>query len=173
MNLRTRGLQTPKMVISDAHAGLKAAIKKIFVGAIWQRCTFHFLCNIMDQMPKKDSRDQRRTVRAILQAPTPQHARELKAEFEEALNENPKYTKALETLDAGFEDAIQYMSEPELYHVSLRTTNSVERINREIRRRDKVIGIYPNITSAERLIGSILIDIHDEWMKNKRTFLKV
>ncbi|MFL2132190.1 transposase, partial [Ruoffia sp. FAM 24228] len=82
------------------------------------------------------------------------------------LKDNPKYTEALKILDNGFEDAIQYMLEPEAFHVSLRTTNSVERLNREIRRRDRVIGIYPNIASAERLIGSILIDFHENWENN-------
>lgn len=172
MAMRARGLQTPKMIISDAHAGLKAAIREVFVGTIWQRCTFHFITNIVNQMPRKNSRSERRILGQILQAPTQQHARELKAQLEEDLKDNPKYTKALETLDSGFEDAIQYMLEPELYHISLRTTNSVERLNREIRRRDKVIGIYPTIASAERLIGSVLIDIHEKWAQSKRTFLR-
>lgn len=161
------------MVISDAHAGLKKAIRKVFVGTIWQRCTFHFIRNIIDVMPKKNSKEERKILRKILQAPTQQHARELKQAYESQLKDNPKYTEALKILDNGFEDAIQYMLEPEAFHVSLRTTNSVERLNREIRRRDRVIGIYPNIASAERLIGSILIDFHENWENNARTFLQV
>lgn len=85
---------------------------------------------------------------------------------------NPKFEKALEILDNGFEDAIQYQLEPQAYHVSLRTTNSVERLNREIRRRDRVIGIYPNVASAERLIGALLLDYHEEWVKTGRKFLR-
>ena len=173
LDLRSRGLQTPTMVISDAHAGLKKAIRKVFVGTIWQRCTFHFIRNIIDVMPKKNSKEERKILRKILQAPTQQHARELKQAYESQLKDNPKYTEALKVLDNGFEDAIQYMLEPEAFHVSLRTTNSVERLNREIRRRDRVIGIYPNIASAERLIGSILIDFHENWENNARTFLQV
>lgn len=86
------------------------------------------------------------------------------------VSNNPKFEKALEILDNRFEDAIQYQLEPQAYHVSLRTTNSVERLNREIRRRDRVIGIYPNVASAERLIGSLLLDYHKEWVKTGRKF---
>lgn len=172
MGLRARGLQTPKVIISDAHAGLKVAIREVFVGSIWQRCTFHFLRNIVDQMPKKNSKTERKLVGEILRAPTQQHARELKAAFEEMVQDNPKFEKALEVLDNGFEDAIQYQLEPQAYHVSLRTTNSIERLNREIRRRDRVIGIYPNVASAERLIGSLLLDHHEEWVKASRKFLR-
>lgn len=172
LDMRSRGLQTPKMIISDAHAGLKSAIRETFVGSIWQRCTFHFLCNIVNVMPRKHSKEERGMVREILQAPTQQHARELKKTFESHVQDNPKYDEALNTLDNGFEDAIQYMLEPETYHVSLRTTNSVERVNREMRRRDRVIGIYPNIASAERLMGSVLIDHHEKWESVNRPFLK-
>ena len=171
-NMTNRGLRRPKLIISDAHAGLKAAIRKVFVGAAWQRCTFHFTKNITDTMPKKNSEVERQMIKDILRAPTKQNARELKVTFEEHVINKPKYEKALQTLDSGFEDAIQYMGEPEAYHISLRTTNSVERINREIRRRDKVIGIYPNIPSAERLIGAVVMDLHEEWQSKKYKFLK-
>lgn len=123
-------------------------------------------------MPKKNSKTERKLVGEILRAPTQQHARELKAAFEEMVQDNPKFEKALEVLDNGFEDAIQYQLEPQAYHVSLRTTNSIERLNREIRRRDRVIGIYPNVASAERLIGSLLLDHHEEWVKASRKFLR-
>jgi len=171
-DMTNRGLRRPKLIISDAHAGLKAAIRKVFVGTTWQRCTFHFTKNIADTMPKKNSEVERQMVKDILRAPTKQNARELKVTFEEHVINKPKYEKALQTLDSGFEDAIQYMGEPEAYHISLRTTNSVERINREIRRRDKVIGIYPNIPSAERLIGAVVMDLHEEWQSKKYKFLK-
>ncbi|SDM58826.1 Transposase, Mutator family, partial [Aerococcus urinaehominis] len=76
---------------------------------------------------------------------------------------NEKYDKAVNTLEEGFEDAIPYLLEPTPYRVSLKTTNSLERLNREIRRREKVVGLFPNIEAAERLIGSVLLDLHEYW----------
>ncbi|WP_275431563.1 IS256 family transposase [Salinicoccus roseus] len=171
-DLRHRGLTLPKLIISDAHAGLKAAIRKEFVGSAWQRCTFHFTTNITHAMPRKDSTEQRRLLKRIFNAETPQHAKSCKAEFEAFVADDPKYEKALDILDAGFEDDIQFMMEPQAHHVSLKTSNSLERINREIRRREKVIGIFPNIDSALRLIGSILLDCHEIMTATNRKFLK-
>jgi len=170
-SLRARGLRQPTLIISDAHAGLRAAIQHCFVGVPWQRCVFHFLSNIVETIPRKGSLEARAKLKAIFQAPTAEHARRLKEAFEASVADNPRYQKALKVLDEGFEDAVQFMMEPEIYHPNLRTTNSVERVNREIRRRDKVIGVYPNVASAERLIGAILIDLNDAWQANARPFL--
>lgn len=171
-DLIARGLKQPHMIISDAHAGLKAAIEKVFVGATWQRCTFHFVRNITNNMPKKGSAIYRQAISNILRSTTPTQARRLKKELETELADNKKYEAALKTLDEGFEDAIQYMMEPQINHVHLRTTNSLERVNRELRRRDKVIGIYPNLASVERQLGSILLDLHENWEKSSYKFLK-
>lgn len=170
-DLRDRGLMQPKLVISDAHQGLKAAIQEVFVGAAWQRCTVHFLRNILDVMPKKDSEEQRQALRKIFRANTLQQALENRQAFEELTGGENRFSKALETLDSGFMDAMQYLQEPEVYHISLRTTNSLERVNREIRRREQVVSIFPNTDSAERLIGAVLMDIHEDWEKNRWTFL--
>ena len=170
-DLRDRGLAQPNLVISDAHQGLKAAIQEVFVGAAWQRCTVHFLRNILDVMPKKDSEEQRQALRKIFRANTLQQALESRQAFEELTGGENRFSKALETLDSGFMDAMQYLQEPEVYHISLRTTNSLERVNREIRRREQVVSIFPNTDSAERLIGAVLMDIHEDWEKNRWTFL--
>lgn len=170
--LRERGLTTPDMIISDAHAGLKAAIKEVFVGTTWQRCTVHFLRNIMDVFPKKNNGKAKELLKRIFRSRTMQEAKENKEAFESYIKENTKYERALRILDEGFYDSIQYINEPEAYHVSLRTTNSVERLNREIRRREKVVSIFPNISSAVRLIGAVLLDNHEKWQKNNNKFLK-
>lgn len=171
LELKSRGLKQPKMIISDAHEGLKNSIRKVFLGSIWQRCTVHFLRNINDKLPKSVAKESYQQIAQILRAETQQEARELKAAFEDHVQNNPRFNKALEILDAGFEDAIQYMLEPAPYHVSLRTTNSIERLNRELRRRDKVIGIYPNCEAAERVLGAILMQFHEKWQVHKGTFL--
>ncbi len=83
-----------------------------------------------------------------------------------------RYEAVLALLDQGFHDGLQYLSEPEDYHFSLRTTNSLERLNREIRRREKVVSIFPNVVSAERLIGAVLMDIQEEWQQMPKPFLQ-
>lgn len=170
--LRIRGLRTPKMIISDAHEGLKSAVKTVFVGAIWQRCTVHFLKNILDVFPKKGSKEARDYLKRIFRARTAQEAKERKEAFEAFVGDDPKYKKALEKLDNGFYDSTQYINEPEAYHISLRTTNSLERLNREIRRREKTISIFPNTASAIRLIGSVLMDTQEKWDKSPTPFLR-
>ncbi|MRX71110.1 IS256 family transposase [Bacillus lacus] len=159
--LKSRGLQSPKMIISDAHEGLKKAIQGSFIGASWQRCTFHFKRNIYDSMPKKNSSDAKHLLLRIFDAATPEEARVLKNVFIETYESQKAYQKAISILDDGFEDAIQYMNEPYSYHQKLRTTNNLERLNSEIRRRERVIRIFPNTQSAFRLIGAVLMD-HDK-----------
>src|SRR5699024_6800370 len=167
-DLRERGLTKPKLIISDAHAGLKAAIKQEFTDCPWQRCTFHFLQNMFRVMPRKNCEEERKMLKLIFRAETVKHARVRKDQFIEMVKDNPKYDKVVEKLEEGFEDAIQFMFEPEDYDGSLRTSNSLERVNREIRRREKVIGIFPNLESAVRLIGSVIIDIHETFQGSKR-----
>lgn len=170
-NLKARGLETPHMIISDAHQGLKSAVEIEFMGAKWQRCVVHFLRNIISYMPRKNSQHERNLVKKIFQASTRQHAIEFRDAFMNAVKNNPKYDKAVKILDDGFFDAIQYTAEPVPFQVNLRTTNSMERINREIRRRQRVIGKFPNMDSAYRLIGAVLMDIHDNFQKSRRRLL--
>ncbi|HET7628254.1 MAG TPA: IS256 family transposase [Bacillales bacterium] len=170
--LKSRGLQSPKMIISDAHKGLKKAIHESFVGASWQRCTFHFKHNIVNQMPKKNTEEARNALKRIFEAPNMETARALKDEFIETYEDQKGFQKAIEILDEGFEDAIQFMNEPISYHVQLRTTNNLERLNAEIRRREKVIRIFPNTQSAFRLIGAVLMEYEKEMDKGNRKFLQ-
>lgn len=161
--LKERGIQSPKMVISDAHAGLVSSINQTFLGTSWQRCTVHFLRNIIDTFPKKNSTEAREDLKVIFRTPKISHARELKDKFIETYQDNKKYLKSIEVLEGGFEDAMQYHSQPSKYHKHLRTTNMLERVNREVRRREKVISIFPNDQSAIRTIGSILMDLDQTW----------
>lgn len=170
--MKERGLSTPKLIISDAHAGLKSAIQKCFLGASWQRCIAHFVRNIIAVMPRKKGKEYRQKISHMLRVTTQEEARQLKQALEAEIGEDKAYLKALDILDKGFEDAIQYMSEKPAYHTSLRSTNNLERLNRELRRRDKVIGIYPNTASAERLMGAVLMDIHESYQTNRMRFLR-
>src|SRR5690625_747956 len=153
-SLKARGLQPPKLVISDAHEGLKAAIVENFLNTSWQRCTVHFLRNIIQVMPKKESKEARNHLKEIFKAPTLEISRLLKKEFIEKYDSDTKYAKAIEKLDAGYEDAVQFYAEDKDTHVHIRTTNVLERLNSEVRRRENVIRIFPNEDSAFRLIGA-------------------
>ncbi|ART74916.1 IS256 family transposase [Sutcliffiella horikoshii] len=166
-HLKSRGIQSPKMVISDAHAGLVAAIKESFLGTSWQRCCVHFLRNIMDSFPKKNSSEAKTELKEIFRTSNIKLSRELKRDFIEKYYEVKGFTKVIETLDAGFEDAMQFHSQKAELHKHLRTTNMLERVNREIRRRERVIQIFPNDQSAIRIIGSVLMKMEEEWSKSK------
>lgn len=168
--LRNRGLQPPKLVISDAHSGLKKAIQREFIGTSWQRCTVHFKKNVIDQMPKKGMQEAKNDFKRIYDASTQEEARRLKEAFIDKYEDNPKLEKAIETLEEGFEDTIQYLSEPVERHKFIRTTNSLERLNQEVRRRERVIRIFPNNQSAFRLIGSILMDYEKNEQKKRVLF---
>lgn len=144
--LKSRGLQSPKLVISDAHLGLQKAIQRDFIGTTWQRCMVHFKRNIIEKLSKKDSVEIRMMIKRVFEAVTMEDVRRFKNELMNQFGDEAKYAKALETLDEGFEDAIQYLNFPEKMHPHIRSTNSLERLNQEVRRREKVIHIFPQYT---------------------------
>ncbi len=168
--LKSRGLQAPKLVISDAHEGLKAAITESFLNTSWQRCTVHFLRNIIKEMPKKGSKEARDHLKEIFKAPTAKISRMLKNEFIEKYEDDNKYEKAIKTLDEGYEDAAQFYTEDKDTHVHIRTTNVLERLNSEVRRRESVIRIFPNIDSAFRLIDAVLMDCDEAMDPGEKRF---
>lgn len=161
-SLHSRGLQAPRLVISDAHKGLQKAIEEEFVGTAWQRCTVHFKRNIYDSLPKKDSEAVKMGIKRIFEVAKPQDARKLKEDFFNEFGSNAKLEKTNAILEEGFEDAIQYLNEDEIYHKHIRSTNSLERLNQEVRRRERVIRIFPNTQSAFRLIGAVLMEYAEE-----------
>ena len=169
--LKERGLQGTELIISDAHKGLVTAIRKSFTNASWQRCQIHFLRNIFTTIPKKNSKPFREAVKAIFKFTDIDLARAAKNRIVDDYIEQPKYKKACESLDSGFEDAFQYTVIGNGY-TRLKSTNLLERLNQEIRRREKIIRIFPNRASANRLIGTILMDVHEEWLSSTRKYIK-
>ncbi|GAA0335632.1 IS256-like element IS256 family transposase [Bacillus carboniphilus] len=169
--LKSRGLQSPKLVISDAHKGLKKAIEREFIGTSWQRCTVHFKRNIIDKLPKKGMGQVTQDLKRIFDAVRVEDARLFRDEFFNTYEDNPKLEKALKILDEGFEDAIQYYDQPVQYHTFIQTTNYLERLNQEVRRREKVIRVFPNNQSAFRLIGAVLMNL-EELQARKRRFIR-
>src|SRR5690625_300332 len=169
--LKSRGLKGTKLIVSDSHKGLVSAIRESFTGVSWQRCQVHFIRNILSYVPKKDSKTFREAIKAIFRYTDIKLARNAKNELIENFSDNKRYEKACEILDDGFEDAFQYTVVAK-GHSRLKSTNVIERLNQEVRRREKVVRIFPNIDSATRLIGALLMDIHEEWIGSSRTYIK-
>lgn len=164
--LKSRGLKGVDIITSDSHGGLVNAIRKEFQGAVWQRCQPHFMRNILDASPKALQPEIRAQIRAALDAPDLETARLL---LEQTLDGyEAKAEKAMRVLEEGFDDATAVLALPDRYRKRLRTTNSVERMNEEIRRRERVIRIFPNRNSLERLIGALLMEMDDKWTSGKR-----
>jgi putative transposase len=171
--LKDRGLKGVDLVTSDDHTGLVAALNKHFQGASWQRCQFHFTRNILDACPKSLREEVTTGLRRIFNAATQEEARRAKDEL--YLEYVERAEKAMTLLDEGFDEATEVMRLPEEYRKRLRTSNSQERINREIRRREKVIGIFPNEASAFRLLGALLMEMQEQWEnpQNGHRFLEM
>lgn len=167
-HLKNRGLKGVDLITSDSHAGLVAAVKEVFQGVGWQRCQFHFMRNILDAAPKKYQAALGVQLREVLHAESMEEARQKKKALAEEYDDCCE--KAMQILDEGFEDAMNVMSLPLKYRMTLRTSNLLERENQEIRRREKVIRIFPNAESAERLLGAVLMDHHDDWKGKSRVF---
>lgn len=166
--LKARGLSGVDLVVSDEHKGLVKAIQTHFQGASWQRCQTHFMRNIIDATPKALVAEVRDKVRAILHAPDVATAHTL---FEMTLREYAEQApKAMACLEAGLDDALAVLALPSYYRKRLRTTNVVERLNEEIRRRERVIRIFPNVASLERLIGALLMEMDEEELGTRKYF---
>ncbi len=164
--LKSRDLRGVDLIVSDNHGGLVKAVKGQFQGTTWQRCQTHFMRNILDVTPKSIQADIHGRVRALMDAPDPETARLL---LDKVLADFvPKAPRAMAVLEAGFDDATAVLELPERYRKRLRTTNGVERLNQEIRRRERVIRIFPNRDSVVRLVGALLMEMDEKWGSGSR-----
>ncbi len=168
ISLKQRGLKSPRLITSDNHKGLVKAIQKQFQCSSWQRCQTHFSRNLLDKTPKSLQSSLKEDIRKVYEAVDIDSARAAKNEI---LN---KYAvsapKAMTLLDEGFDDVTAVLSLPLRYRKRLRTTNGIERLNQEIRRRERVIRIFPNEASAVRLIGALLIEQDEKWSTGRKYF---
>ena len=164
--LKERGLSGVELATSDAHEGLKQALQEAFPGLIWQRCQSHFRRNVLDQTPAGYRDQMHKALDQILEAPSQEEARTRLDDLRERLKE--KASSALEILEDGFYEATAVLALPEKYRKRLRTTNMLERFIQEVRRREKVIRIFPNMDSAYRLVGALCAETHEEWSTGRR-----
>ena len=165
-SLKTRGLHGVDIITSDAHTGLRNAIQKSFPSVPWQRCQFHFKRNILDKAKQKDKHALSIKLRDLFDSTTIEEARKLRDEIIEEYAEVA--AEAMRILDEGFEDSMAVLSLPKIYRVYTRTSNVLERENRELRKRQSIIGVFPNVESLLRLMGAVLMDDHNSWQSCNR-----
>ena len=166
--LKARGLGGVQLVISDAHAGLKQAIAAVFQGSAWQRCRVHFMRNVLSVVPKGSSEMVAAAIRTIFAQPDPDHVAE---QFDVIAGMLGRQVPKVETMmrDAK-EDLLAFAQFPQAHWRQLWSTNPLERVNKEIKRRTDVVGIFPNPEALLRLAGAVLIEQHDEWAASDRRY---
>lgn len=159
-DLRERGLSGVQLVISDAHKGLKAAIAAEMMGAAWQRCRTHFATNLLCQVPRSAQPEVSGALRSIFEQSTPD---EVIAQHKRVVKQLARFPKASKMLEEAGPDILAFAMFPKEHWKKIRSNNPQERLNKEIRRRTNVVGIFPNREAIIRLIGAVLAEQHDEW----------
>jgi putative transposase len=167
--LRARGLGDVKLVVSDHHLGLKEAIAKVFVGASWQRCRVHFLRNALAKVPRAKAPMVAAAIRTIFAQPDRRHVRHQLTEVATTLR--PQFPEVADKLADAGEDLCAFAAFPSPHWTKLWSTNPLERVNAEIKRRTNVVGIFPNDASILRLVSAVLVEQHDEWAVAERRYL--
>lgn len=168
-SLKARGLQKIWLCVSDAHQGLQNAIRKEFLGASWQRCKVHFMRNILAKVSQRDKRIFAGHLKQIWLQPDRKNAIAYARRIGEQYGD--LYPEAMNILEDGLEDSLQYYAFPEIDSRKIASTNTIERLNKEIRRRSKVIGIFPSADSYIRLICTYLMEYEEDWQTG-RSYIK-
>lgn len=168
-SLRARGLGGVRLVISDAHEGLRQSIEKVMIGAAWQRCRVHFLRNVLAKVPKGSAEMVAAAVRTIFAQPD---AAAVADQLEVIAEKLGRQFPAVEAMLRDAEtDICAFAAFPTAHWRKIWSTNPLERVNKEIKRRTNVVGIFPNEAGVLRLAGSVLLEIHDEWAVTDRRYL--
>lgn len=170
LSLKKRGLTGLLMITSDAHEGILNAIGKVFPTVPWQRCQFHFSRNITDKAPKKYQTGLRAELQELFNCKTIAEARKVRDRIIEDYRDVAE--SAVVCLDEGFESSMTVMLLPAWLRRFYRTSNQIERLNKELKRRSKVIGVFPNEDSVLRLMGSVLMERHDAMLAGRAIFSK-
>lgn len=166
--LMARGLSGAQLVVSDAHEGLKTAIASVLHGASWQRCRVHFVRNALALVPKSAAQLVAATIRTVFAQPEPEMARQQWRQVADGFR--PRYPKLAALLDSAEADVLAYLAFPAEHWRQIWSNNPLERVNREVKRRTDVVGIFPNEAAIVRLVGMILAEQHDEWQVGRRYF---
>jgi putative transposase len=164
-SLVCRGLRSTKLVISDAHEGLKAAIRRV-LGSTWQRCRVHWMRNAQAYVPKGQQNMVSAALRQAFTQLDHSHATQTMRHVADQLRD--KWPKLGAFIDESEGDVLAYMNFPAQHRVKIHSTNPIERLNKEVKRRADVVGIFPNEGAIVRLIGAVLLEANDEWQLQHR-----
>jgi transposase-like protein len=167
-SLTHRGLRGVKLVISDNHGGIKAAVSKVLT-ATWQRCRVHFMRNALAHAGKRGKRVVAAFIATAFAQDTPQAAQEQWRRIADQLR--PTVPKLAQLIDASEADVLAYMTFPSAHRTKLHSTNPIERLNHEVKRRADVVGIFPNEAAIRRLIGAVLLEQNDEWAVQRARYM--
>jgi putative transposase len=159
--LLDRGLKGVRLVVSDDHEGIKAAISGDLPGVEWQRCVVHFQRNVLSHVPASAMAEVAEDLKAIFKVRREKTAKALAEEFVELYER--RYPKAVSVFQAGIGSALTYLRFPGSHHARIRTTNMLERLFKEVKRRTRVVGVFPNETSAATLSTEIMLRSSEEW----------
>jgi putative transposase len=167
-SLVARGLSGVRLVTSDSHRGLKSAVEAVLAGASWQRCRVHFMRNALSLVPKAAQQMAGATIRTVFAQPDVGSAHEQRRRVSEGFRQRfPRLSFLMEEAE---EDVLSYATFPQEHWQKIWSNNPLERLNKEVKRRTNVVGIFPNEAAVIRLVGSILSEQHDEWQISKRYF---
>ena len=167
-SLVARGLSGVRLVISDAHEGLKGAIAAVLHGTSWQRCRVHFVRNALASVPKSAQQMVAATIRTVFVQPDATSAREQWERVTESFR--GRFDRVAALMDEAKEDVLAYLAFPQAHWKQIWSNNPLERLNKEIKRRTDVVGIFPTEAAVIRLVGSVLAEQHDEWQVSRRYF---
>jgi transposase-like protein len=166
--LVARGLCGVRLVTSDAHRGLKSAVEAALIGASWQRCRVHFMGNALNSVPKAAQQMVGATIRADFAQPDSGSAHQQRRRISEGFRH--RFPRLSELMEGAAEDVLSYAAFPQEHSQKIWSNNPLERVNKEIKRRTNVVGIFPTDGSVIRLVGAVLLEQHDEWQVSKRYF---
>lgn len=164
--LKERGLHGVELVISDDHAGLRKAIAEVFTEAVWQRCYVHFLRNSLDYLPRKADNDCLTELRWIYDRRSIEEARQDLAAWLKKWS--GRYPKLCDWVENNIEETLTFYRLPRQHHKNLKSTNLLERLNEEIKRRTLVVRIFPNTAACLRLVRALAVEMHENWIEATR-----
>jgi putative transposase len=158
-----------RLVISDQHLGLKAAVEAVMLGSAWQRCRVHFMRNVLARVQRSNTHMVIAAIQTIFAQPDAQSVREqfqrITATFE------GQFAEVAAMLEGAKEDLLAFSAFPESHWRKIWSTNPLERVHREIKRRTDVVGVFPNDDAVARLVTAVVVETHDEWQVAERRYL--
>jgi len=170
-DLKDRGLKGLQLVVSDAHSGIRAALARHFQGVAWQRCRVHFKRELGRKVSYKVIKELMKDIASVFAGDDRVEC--LRRSEEMALKWEPRYSTVARMLRGGLEDCLTVLDFPEHHHRRLRSTNMLENLMKRLKARTKVVGVFPNRASCDRLIGSLLLEVHEQWSLEEKAYFNM